>query len=291
MLRSPDRPTPLPENEHDEHHRAQCRRHQKGMPMQTKTALITGASGGIGQSFAEIAASECTTIVAVARRQDRLQALKADLEQKFRTEVVILRRDLAQAGAAENIVREVQGRGIIPDYLINNAGFGDVTPFAESDLQKQTDMIAVNITSLTQLTRLFLPAMISRGSGAILNVASTAAFQPGPFMAVYYASKAYVLLFTEALAVELRSTGVTATALCPGPTATGFGPTSGMARTRIMKHLPLASPRDVARFGYTAMKQGRTVAIPGLLNKLSAFSTRLGPRKLVALVAGALHQE
>ncbi len=262
-----------------------------GKSMNDKTALITGASGGIGQAFAEIAAAECTAIVAVARRQDRMQALKADLEQRFRTEVIVLRRDLSQAGAAEDIVREVRGRGIVPDFLINNAGFGDVAPFAESDLQKQMDMIAVNITSLTQLTRLFLPAMIKRGSGAILNVASTAAFQPGPYMSVYYASKAYVLWFTEALAVELEGTGVTATALCPGPTATGFGPTSGMAKTRIMKHLPLASPRDVAQYGYAAMQSGKTIAIPGFLNKLSVFSTRFGPRKLIAKIVGALHQE
>jgi short-subunit dehydrogenase len=264
---------------------------KKGMLMRTKTALITGASGGIGAALAEAAAEDCGTLVVTGRKQDRLFSLKADLEKKSGAQVVVLNIDLAQKGAAEAIDRELQNRGLVPDYLINNAGFGDLAPFAQSNWPKLEEMIAVNITALTHLTRLVLPAMISRGSGAILNVASTAAFQPGPFMSVYYASKAYVLSFTEALAVELKGTGVTATVLCPGPTATAFGAASGMDRTRLVRHTRLASPRDVARFGYAAMKRGRTVAIPGLLNKLSAFSTRFGPRKLVAMVVGALHQE
>ncbi len=258
--------------------------------MSDKTALITGASSGIGYELALVAAEECGTIAVVARRLDRLQALKADLEEKFRTRVIILNRNLADADAAEDVLRELEDQCIVPDILINNAGFGDLKLFAQSDWQKQQAMIAVNITALTHLTRLALPAMIKRSSGAILNVSSTAAFQPGPLMSVYYASKAYVLSFTEALAVELRGTGVTATALCPGPTATAFGSTSGMDKTWVMRHSHLASPRDVARFGYRAMKRGRTLAVPGLLNKLSAFSTRFGPRTLTAMVVKALHK-
>jgi short-subunit dehydrogenase len=259
--------------------------------MQNKTALITGASGGIGSALAEAAAEDCGTLVITGRRQDRLLSLKAELEKRFEVQVVALNIDLAQEGAAEAIDRELRRQGIVPDFLMNNAGFGDLGPFAESDWPKREAMIAVNITALTHLTRLVLPVMISRRSGAVLNVASTAASQPGPFMSVYYASKAYVLSFTEALAVELKGTGVSATVLCPGPTATGFGATSGMERTWLVRHTRLASPRDVARFGYAAMKRGTTVTIPGLLNKLSAFSTRLGPRKLVALVVGMLHRE
>jgi len=259
--------------------------------IKNKTALITGASSGIGAAFAEIAAEDCSTIVLAARRQDHLQALKEDLETRFRTQVIVLARDLAKTGAAEKIVQELQGQGIVPDIVINNAGFGDMGPFAEADWPTQEAMIAVNITTLTHLTRLVLPAMINQGSGAILNVASTAAFQPGPFMSVYYASKAYVLLFTEALAVELKGTGVTATVLCPGPTATAFGATAGMERTRLMRFSRLAAPRDVARYGYEAMKKGRTVAIPGILNKLSAFSTRLGPRRFVVKIVEALHKD
>ncbi len=258
--------------------------------MNKGTALITGASGGIGYEFAKLLAKDCNTLVLVARSKDRLNTIKQELETASPASVTVIDQDLADPGAAEKIFRRLESEHIFVDILINNAGFGDHGAFVETDWQKEEKMIAVNVTALTEMTKLFLKGMVERKSGRIVNVASTAAFQPGPFMAVYYATKAYVLSFSEAIANELEGTGVTITALCPGPTATGFANAARMERSRLFRFGKPASATAVARFGYEAMKKGKTVAIPGFLNKIIAFSTRTSPRKLLPSIVRWLHE-
>ena len=258
--------------------------------MDCKTALITGASGGIGYEFAKLLAKDYNTLVLVARSKDRLKEIKKELETASPISVIVVAQDLSEPGAAEKVFRRLESEHIFVDILINNAGFGDYGAFVETDWQKEEKMIAVNISALTEMTKLFLKGMVGRKSGRIVNVASTAAFQPGPFMSVYYASKAYVLSFSEAIANELRGTGVTITVLCPGPTATGFANAARVEQSRLFRFGKPASATDVARFGYEAMKKGKTVAIPGLLNKIIAFSVRTSPRKLLPGIVRWLHE-
>ncbi|MDA8100994.1 MAG: SDR family oxidoreductase [Nitrospiraceae bacterium] len=258
--------------------------------MKYASALITGASGGIGYEFARLLAADCEALVLVARNTEKLDTVKRELEKGFPARIITITRDLAASGAAEAIHRELAQRQILPDILINNAGFGDNGLFVDSDLEKDTAMLQVNVVALTQLTRLFAADMASRGRGMILNVASTAAFQPGPYMAVYYASKAYVLSFSEALAYELKGTGVTVTTLCPGPTATDFAKTASAERSRLFRIAKPASAAAVARTGYDAMKKGKMTVIHGLLNGITAFSVRTAPRKLMPMILGWLHQ-
>ncbi len=246
-----------------------------------QTALITGASGGIGYELAVILAQEGFHLVLVARDQEKLSHLARNLQQNYGITATVIPKDLGEATSPDEIARELEGSAIRVDMLINNAGFGSHGPFAEADLSGQLAMIQVNVQALTHLTRLFLPGMIKQHSGKILNVASTAAFQPGPFMAVYYATKAYVLSFSEALANELQGTGVTATTLCPGPTATGFQQRAGVGQTKLMQGR-IADAKSVALAGYHAMMQGKTLVIPGFRNRLIAFAVRFMPRKFVA---------
>ncbi len=259
--------------------------------MKNQTALITGASGGIGYEFAKLLAQDCSMLLLVARNRDRLAEVKKELETAAPVSVLIIEKDLSKSGAAEEIYGELKSKNISPDILINNAGFGDHGAFSETDWPKEEKMIAVNITALTRMTKLFVQGMVERRSGRIVNVASTAAFQPGPFMAVYYASKAYVLSFSEAVANELKGTGVTVTALCPGPTDTGFATAARMERTNLFTLTKPASAAAVARYGYEAMQKGRTVAVHGVLNKILAFSVRTAPRKMVPVLVRWLHEK
>jgi uncharacterized protein len=259
--------------------------------MKNQTALITGASGGIGYEFAKLIAQDCNILVLVARDRDRLAEVKKELETLASVSVLIVEKDLAKPGAADEIYRELKSKNIGVDILINNAGFGDHGSFSETDWVLEEKMIAVNIIALTQMTKLFVKGMVARKSGHILNVASTAAFQPGPFMAVYYASKAYVLSFSEAIASELKGTGVAVTVLCPGPTDTGFASAARMEHTRLFTFMKPASAADVARFGYEAMQSGKTVAIHGALNKIMALSTRMAPRKLLPVIIRLMHEK
>jgi uncharacterized protein len=258
--------------------------------MHKTTALITGASRGIGYEFAKLLAKDCGTLVLVARSENRLNDVKKELEASAPVNVLVLPRDLSIAGAAERIYQELEEAQITVDILINNAGFGGYGAFVDRDWQNESDMIAVNITSLTHLTKLFANNMVARKSGRIVNVASTASFLPGPYMAVYYASKAYVLSFSEALANELQGTGVTVTALCPGPTVTGWASTAGVERSRLFQYIRPASAADVARFGYETMNQGKVVAVHGLLNKLMVMSLRTAPRWLLPVIVRWLHK-
>lgn len=253
--------------------------------MKRERILITGASSGIGLELARIAARDGHDLTLAARGEERLTQLAGELEKSHGVSVAVIPVDLAQPGAGERLFRAVQTRGLTVDVLINNAGYGFHGPFLKGDLSDQLGMVQVNIAALTDLTYRFLPAMVGRGYGRVLNVASVAAFTPGPFMAVYHATKAYVLSLSEALAYELRETGVTVTALCPGPVLTGFQERSGMGMT-LGHRLMLTRADEVASAGYRAMRRGSPLVVPGFMNRLLLFSARLMSRRGVTAVTG-----
>ena len=250
----------------------------------SRTALITGATLGIGNAIAEEFARNGVDLVITARDADALESLAAEWAKTYKVKVTGHAADLAKPGAAEGFADALSARGVVLDYLVNNAGFGTFGLFRESRLEDQVGMMTLNMTSLTVLTRRFLPQILER-KGKIMNVASTAAFQPGPYMAVYYATKAFVLSFTEALASELAGTGVTVTAFCPGATQSGFQDRSGMHESVLVKGRKLPTSEEVGRAGFRAMMAGRRVYVPGLLNKMLAQSVRFTPRKLVTFIA------
>jgi short-subunit dehydrogenase len=227
-----------------------------------KTALITGASSGLGKEFAEIHAKNGGDLVVVARSKDKLLALKEDLEKKYNVHVSVIVKDLTDKDAAQEIYNFVKFSKIEIDFLINNAGFGGVGKFYERDWSEDLSMIQLNIVALTALTRIFLPDFVNRNSGKILNVSSTASLMPGPMQAVYFATKAYVTSFSNAIAEELHNTNVTVTALMPGATETDFGKTSGMDKTELFKNT--ADPKIVAKEGYDAMISGDLEIISGV---------------------------
>ena len=248
--------------------------------MSAETALIIGASSGIGCELAKLFAAGKSNLVLVARRQEKLDQLAAELRRDYGVQVRILAKDLADPQSHQAIFDALAAESVTVDVLVNNAGFGAVGPVATLSLERQMDMVQVNVAALTHLTRLLLPGMIERGRGGILNVGSTAGFQPGPNMAVYYATKAFVLSFTEALAEELIGSCVKATCLAPGPTATEFGVDSGMEKFTIFKFGTM-NAKTVAQAGYRGFRRGKVIVIPGLTNKLGAFSVRFVPRAWV----------
>ena len=245
------------------------------------TALITGASNGIGLELARIHASRGKDLVLVARSADKLNRLKTELESKYQVEVLTISKDLSLKEAPQQIFDELQQQDIQVEYLINNAGFGDYGFFHESSWEKEEQMIDLNMKSLTHLTRLFLPEMVKRRSGRIMNVASTAAFQPGPLMAIYYATKHYVLAFSEAIANEVKDYSVTVTALCPGPTESGFQKVAAMEDSKLVNGVKMPTSAEVAEYGYQSMLKGKVVAIHGRANSLMAKSVGFLPRNLV----------
>lgn len=249
------------------------------------TALITGASTGIGLELAKIHASKGGNLVLVARSTSKLEALKTDLEKQFSIQVTVITKDLSQENAAEEIYQETTRKQIVIDQLINNAGFGDQGMFAETDWEKEARMIRLNMTALTHLCKLYLPDMIKRQSGRIMNVASTAAFQSGPTMAVYCATKAYVLSFSEAIGNEVRDKGISVTALCPGATATDFKIAAGMENSKLFSNKKLPTAKAVAEYGYASMMKGKPVAIHGTVNYILANSVRFVPRALAVALA------
>jgi hypothetical protein len=253
-----------------------------------ETALVTGASYGIGRELALCCARGGFDLLLVARSADKLRSLAEEILGRYPVKARAIPADLSDPRAAEKLKGGLDGEGVAVDALLNNAGFGANGPFVSLDSELQLEMLRVNVLALTQLTRLFLPPMVARGRGRVLNVASTAAFQPGPLMAVYYASKAYVLSFSEALSEELRGTGVTVTALCPGPTVTEFQARAQMEHARLFKRAAMGAVR-VAEAGYSGMMAGRTIVIPGLGNRLLAQSVRVGPRFLVRRITGWLN--
>ena len=248
----------------------------------TPVTLITGASAGLGVEFARQLAGRGQKLVLVARRKDRLEALAVELANARAVAM-----DLSEAGSTAALMADVETAGEHIETLVNNAGFGLRGRFAELDAARQREMIDLNVTSLTELCRAVVPGMIERRSGAILNVASTAAFQPGPNMAVYFASKAYVLSFSEALHEELKPLGIRVTALCPGPTRTEFGAVAGFGEDSSFDRIS-ADAASVVRAGLKGLDRNRAVVVPGWINKVGASSTRFAPRPLVRKIAGAI---
>src|SRR5215470_1019534 len=259
------------------------------MPEKKKTALITGASVGLGRELAKLFAADGHDLVLVARRKDKLDQLAAELGKGHGVAATVIASDLTDPAAPAALADKVGAAGIEVEFLVNNAGFGSNGAFHELDEKRELDMIQVNVTALVQLTRRLLPAMVARKSGRILNIGSTAGFVPGPFMADYYASKAYVISFTEAIAFELRGTGVTATVLCPGATATEFAAVAGNDKSPLFKS-GVADAVSVARHGYRAMMAGRVVAIPGARNKVLIQSLRVSPRAAIRSIAAGLNR-
>jgi short-subunit dehydrogenase len=249
-------------------------------------ALVTGASSGIGLELARLAAADGHDLVLIARRRDALEALAAELRARHGCASLVLPMDLAPRAAADEVAAALASRGIVPALLVNNAGVGAWGLHRDLPLEAEQELLDLNVVTATRLVKRLLPGMLARGSGRILNVASTAAFQPGPWMAVYYASKAYLLHYSEALAHELAGSGVTVTALCPGPTPSGFQSRAGMRASALLRGLlPATSAAFVARVGYRAARRGRRVAIPGLLNRLLVQALRFTPRRLATAVA------
>ena len=245
------------------------------------TALVTGASGGIGEALARELAARGHDLVLVARSVGTLEALAAELAQAHGIIATSIGADLAASGAGRALATELRGRGLEIDIVVNNAGFADFGEFAHADLTKTMQMVALNVVTLTELTHELLPPMIERGRGRVMNLASTAAFLPGPLMAVYYATKAYVLSFSEGIAEELKGSGVTVTALCPGPTASGFQARAAMEDSKLVKGRKVMDAATVAKMGVDAMEAGKTVAICGFKNKVQAVMPRFLPRALV----------
>lgn len=251
----------------------------------SQTVLITGASGGIGYELAKLFAHDHHNLVLVARSGDQLAQIASQLQTRFGVTAKAVALDLTTPPAPQFLFDQLQREGIAVDVLINNAGFGAFGEFARMPEEEILGQIQLNVTGLTRLTRLFLPPMLARRSGRIMNVASTAGFQPGPLMAVYYATKAYVISFSEALANELRASGVTVTCFCPGATHTGFAKRAGTENTRLFKQLGAMNVEKVALDGYRAVMEGRTLAFSGVHNWLVAESVRFAPRKVVTAIS------
>ena len=262
------------------------------MPKESKrrpVALITGASAGIGAELARVFASHAHDLVLVARRRDALEALAGQLEGKHGISATVIVDDLGDADSPERISAAVRDAGIDIDVLVNNAGFGLGGQFSDTPIEREMDMVQVNITALMQLTKLFVAPMVQRRRGYVMNVASTAAFFPGPGMSVYYATKAFVFSFSQAIAEELADSGVIVSCLCPGPTETEFTQVAQLNRPKLFDS-NVADARDVAEFGYRALMAGWRVAIPGARNKFLVQAQRFVPRRLVARAVHKLNE-
>ncbi|MDO8624993.1 MAG: SDR family oxidoreductase [Candidatus Diapherotrites archaeon] len=254
-------------------------------------ALVTGASSGIGLEFARQLAAEKANLVLVGRSKGALASLASSLSGRDGVQVEVIEADLAEPTASKNIVNQLQKKRISVDILINCAGFGDFGFFVESDWKRQFDMLQVNIVALMELTHLLLPSMVSQKRGWILNVASTAAFQSGPLMAVYYASKSFVLSFSQAIANEVQDSGVTVTALCPGPTKTGFQKAAHLDVKDPIRGLRMASAESVAKAGLKGLRAGHTVVIPGTRNRVLAYVARVLPSDFTANYVRGLQEK
>ncbi|MBN1919989.1 MAG: SDR family oxidoreductase [Anaerolineae bacterium] len=251
--------------------------------MKRQTALITGASSGIGRELAPLFAKDGVNLALVARDQERLKSLAADLRAKYNVNVTVIPQDLAQPTAPEVIYQTLKAQDITVDFLVNNAGTQVYGPIQDTDVAQQLALIQVNLTALTHLIMLLLPEMLHRGSGRILNVASTGGFAPAPLNAIYCATKAYVLSFSGAIARDLEHTGISVTCLCPGATQTDFASRAGIEDIRLFRAGTMEA-RQVAKVGYAGLLKGKTTVIPGLFNQLLALSIRFTPRRLVTRI-------
>lgn len=251
-----------------------------------ETVLITGASSGIGRELAKLFAADGARLVLVARREQRLHELANELRRDHKTDSIVIAKDLADPAAPRELFDHLAAEQVEVDVLVNNAGFGALGRFIWLPPDRQTAMAQLNVVTLTELTRLFMQGMANRNRGGVLNVASTASFQPGPYMAVYYASKAYVRFLSEALAHEFRTTDITVSCLCPGPTETEFGADSGMESTALFWSTMTAE--RVAAIGYHGFRRGKRVIVPGLLNKIGAYAVRFTPPLLVRTLIGKI---
>lgn len=253
--------------------------------------LLTGASSGIGYELAQEFAKHKHHLILVARSTQKLEELKSEIEKKYEVVAEVISLDLSQPESADQLYKIVQEKNLKVDILVNNAGFGEHGLFVSSKLNRNEDMIVLNILTLTKLTHLFVQDMLKCKRGRILNVASTAAFQPGPLMTVYYATKSYVLSFSEGLYEELKGTGVTVTALCPGPTLSGFQAVAGMEDIELFKIIKIPTSQEVAEYGYKALMNGTVVAVHGVLNSVLAASNGFLPRSLVRKMVMKLQQK
>ncbi|MBJ6762181.1 SDR family oxidoreductase [Myxococcaceae bacterium JPH2] len=259
--------------------------------MSRKVALITGASMGLGEQFAECFARDGHDVILVARSAERLQTLATRLEKDHGIRAHVLPADLTQPETPERLFEDVNARGLEVEFLVNNAGFGSAGAFLELDLAREAEMVEVNCTALLKLTHLFVRPMRERGSGRVLNIASTAGFQPGPYMATYYATKAFVVSFSEALAYELKDSAVTVTCACPGATRTEFASRAGTEKSRLFQRPGVAQASDVASDAYRAMMKGRVLSVHGLANWFGMEMVRFSPRALVRSIAAGLNQK
>lgn len=243
----------------------------------SKTVLITGASSGIGRELSKFFAKDNYNLILTARNEQKLNDIAEKLTESYNSQITIIKKDLSKADSAEELYKEIKSRNLEIDILINNAGFGKSGPFCSGDTETYSEMIRLNILSLTILTKLFLKDMIKKGSGKILNVASTGAYVPGPYTAVYYATKAYVLSFTEAISNETKNTGINISVLCPGPTLSGFAERAGRENSKIAM-----SSESVARIAYKGLIKNKKLIIPGFTNKMAVFFSKLLPGKSTA---------
>ena len=253
-------------------------------------ALITGASSGIGLALAEVFAAHGHDLIITARRAEALEALAGRLEGAHGVKVAVFPGDLRDPAFPALLFERLRAENLEVDVLVNNAGFGVGGPFTETDIGRELDIIKVNVAALVELTKLFLAPMVAKRRGRIMNVASTAAFQPGPLMSIYYASKAFVLSFSQAIAEELRNTGVTVTAFCPGPTRTEFAEVAGIGKSRLFNAARVATAEEVAVFAYKATMKGKRVAIPGVQNVILAQGNRLAPRRLATALVRKIQE-
>jgi len=256
--------------------------------MAKETVLITGASSGIGMGLAKLFAADGSDLVLVARREDRLNELAEELKSEHGIEVHVLPKDLSKKTSPKEIFNHLKKEKIEIDVLVNNAGFGSRGMVSELDTDLQVDMVQVNVAALTHLTSLFLPGIIERGQGGILNVGSLAGFQPGPNLAVYFATKAYVLSFTEALAEEISNPNIKISCFAPGPVKTEFGEKSDLEDSLLFK-LSLMDLEPAVKAGYEGFRKGKTIVIPGLKQQIVPFLNRFTPRLIVRKIAKKLN--
>lgn len=254
-------------------------------------ALITGASAGLGHALCHRFAQAKIDVIAVARRREMLESLCAELTQRYGTKNHAICADLSTAQGVRGLVHELDAQSPRVDYLVNNAGVAQQGRFDRLDPQRELDTISINVSALVQLCRVFAPRMIERGAGHMLNISSTASFQPGPYMSTYYASKAFVSSFSEAIYHELKDRGVFVTTVCPGPIHTEFAKASGIENTNLFRRRGIATPAQVADAAFAAMMKGKRNVVIGRKNKLMALGSRLGPRRVALRVAGHLNQD